>query len=271
MERMSVAYWCRVTARISDVLRLEPATPFEDAYPPLAAMAGTIQATYHPDGLVKLTISVLAGVDLFKVIDAMAKDSTRTSPLTVEEIGLLRKVASDYRTVLEAELESLDAYYVAPKAAFSTKALTDNADVGLGVPAEMLARLPAEAKLDIQQGGRCLAFELPTAVGFHVARATESVILAYMGAIACPVPKESQRNWGNYIKSLREHGASEKIAQHLEQIKDLYRNPLVHPEVTLSMPEAIALWSICTGVVVSMLVEMQRVGSAVVIPEESGK
>jgi hypothetical protein len=37
------------------------------------------------------------------------------------------------------------------------------------------------------------------------------------------------RNWGAYLHNLKKHGSADKKVLHtLEQIKDLYRNPILH-------------------------------------------
>ncbi len=107
-----------------------------------------------------------------------------------------------------------------------------------------------------------MAFDLPTAAGFHIARATESVITKAMGAFGCPQPKESQRNWGVYIKALEDAGASATLVHHLRQLKDLHRNPLIHPEVTLTQLEAQQLWSMCTSAMIAMITEIDSHGAS---------
>ncbi len=90
-----------------------------------------------------------------------------------------------------------------------------------------------------------------------MARATEAVIKKQMAAMGCPVPLLSQRNWGNYIKALKEAGANEKVVHCLEQIKTLHRNPLIHPDVTLTMPEALSLWAICASAIQAVVADIE--------------
>jgi len=78
-----------------------------------------------------------------------------------------------------------------------------------------------------------------------------------MVACACPEPKESQRNWGYYIRALTEKKADRKVIAHLEQIKDLHRNPLIHPEVHLQLAEAVTLFAICTSAIHAMVADME--------------
>ncbi len=112
---------------------------------------------------------------------------------------------------------------------------------------------------DIKEAGRCLAFDLPTACGFHIFRALETVVLMYFPVLYIPYPDEKRRNLGTYILLLRganqygnkdaqknlicREGAlkvNNKITGMLTHLKDVYRNPLIHPEVTLTDDEAVS-------------------------------
>ena len=109
---------------------------------------------------------------------------------------------------------------------------------------------------DIKAGARCLAFELYTASGFHFHRANESVVLSYMKF------KKAQpevRNLGEYIKALREAGAPEKITSCLANLAKLHRNPLMHPEDSISsLHEAIALLNSVHTAIAEMMKEIDN-------------
>jgi hypothetical protein len=91
------------------------------------------------------------------------------------------------------------------------------------------AEFTDDEKYDINQGAKCLAFEVPTAAAFHLMRATESVIQRYYGEVVGKLPPKKSRNWGAYIANLRRCGAEPKIISALEDMKELYRNPIIHP------------------------------------------
>jgi hypothetical protein len=78
-----------------------------------------------------------------------------------------------------------------------------------------------------------------------------------MAVYGCPELKESQRNWGRYITLLRERFAPEKVLHHLEQMKDLHRNPLIHPDTTLTSVQAMGLWAIAGSVIQAMVSDME--------------
>lgn len=251
MIRINIAYWSRTATAFHDLLTIKAGESLNDIVNRVVVAYGAVLGNHGEHAVIRLTTSKQAATDLKNKLDELFKDLSRSEPLTDQEVDSIHRAVTTYRGILEAELETIDAYYVKQKGIYSTPYLIDAAEQVL--PLELVVLLPKEAREDLQSSGRCLAFELPTAAGFHVARATETVIRLYMAAMKCPDPKESQRNWGQYIDLLTKAHADEKIVHHIKQIKDLHRNPLIHPEVTLSMAEALVLWTLCTGLIFSMM------------------
>ena len=66
------------------------------------------------------------------------------------------------------------------------------------------------------------------------------------------------RNWSAYIKTLRECGADEKVVLILDQIKDLHRNPIIHPEQRLTNDEALSLIGIMDSAVTAIIADMKQ-------------
>jgi hypothetical protein len=190
---------------------------------------------------------------LQEIIDAHAVSPE--SQLVSEQVSRFNAALFAFHAAIQLELGRAPIFYVTSKGVYETRRLISDA---AAVFEGYRDRLPEEAIADTNQAGRCLAFELPTAAGFHIARATEATIKKYMDAYGCTPFKESQRNWGQYIKALEEKGANAKITQHLTQLKDLHRNPVTHPEVTLTMPEAIQLWALCTSAMQAMVGDIEK-------------
>jgi len=92
-----------------------------------------------------------------------------------------------------------------------------------------------EAIPDVKEGARCLAYGLPTAAGFHVFRAVESVLRKYHAHVTEGKAPQNMRNMGVYIKSLETSGKGDpKVIAALKQMKDLHRNPVSHPEAPVT-------------------------------------
>src|SRR5262249_2774114 len=134
-------------------------------------------------------------------------------------------------------------------------------------PDDLVPKVPS-AQLDVEQGARCLAFELPTAAGFHFHRANESVLHVYYDAVTCGKPRPSGRNIGDYLAELKKHNAGDPIVWScLKDLKDMHRNPLIHPEHTLeNIDEAIALLGQIHSVIVHMLRAIPALPTASAIP-----
>ncbi len=168
----------------------------------------------------------------------------------------IRQGAKEFETVLEAELQSLDTYLVSQKGTHSTPDLIERAEIMF--PTAIRNRLPPQAIIDIRHAGRCLALDNPTASGFHILRAVESVMGVYFKLVTGnPLPTR-MRNWGVYIKTLRKHPAhSDKVVTFLDHIRDSYRNPILHPEISLEEDEAEALLGAAATAIRMLVLEIQ--------------
>jgi hypothetical protein len=129
------------------------------------------------------------------------------------------------------------------------------------LPATVLKVVPEEALKELDEAGRCLLFDNATAVGFHLFRATETVIREYYRMIVGSVPAKKSRNWGSYIHGLKVKNASAKVVGYLDHIREQYRNPVLHPEVTLTSEEAQILFGVCISAVSMMALEMKAAPS----------
>lgn len=110
-----------------------------------------------------------------------------------------------------------------------------------------------EVASDIDEAGRCWLFDTYTAVGFHLMRATEAVIRKYYKAATGIEPKTKFRNWGAYIANLEKcPPADQNIVRFLKQIKDSYRNPILHPDQNLSSEDAQVLVGVCVSAICMM-------------------
>jgi hypothetical protein len=154
--------------------------------------------------------------------------------------------------VLNTELGQLDTYFVSRTGIYSTPELIERADEQFAP--NIRERFPESTRLDIRQAGRCLAFELPTAAGFHIMRATESILREYYDIYVGKKPKT--RNWGRYIADLKRTKANPKTVAVIDQIRDLHRNPTIHPETVLSSSEALILFGIAQSAIIAMMEDM---------------
>jgi len=85
--------------------------------------------------------------------------------------------------------------------------------------------------------------------------ANESILHRYYDAVTAGKARPSGRNIGDYLAELRKYSAGDpKVLSALKDLKDLHRNPLIHPEDSLEdIDEAIALVNAIHSVAVHML------------------
>jgi hypothetical protein len=171
------------------------------------------------------------------------------SPWLISEI---REAAIEFETVLRTECQLMDTYFVSKKGVYSTKDLVENAHNHIPEPSR--SSLPDQAKLDFDQAGKCMAFDVPTAAAFHLLRATEAVIRKYYDLVV-PGPKKAStrmRNWGVYIKLLKDHGGDANVISLIDHMRDVYRNPVTHPEENYTDESIQVLFGLCISAVVML-------------------
>jgi hypothetical protein len=177
--------------------------------------------------------------------------------------------AKNLETVLSEELQTLSSYYASQKGIYSISDLIDQAEK-MFFPS-MLEKFGESVVQDIKQGGRCLAFDIPTACGFHMLRATEAVLHEYYISVCKPESKDKLSGWSAYISVLfklsEEANVEPDIKAHvkkvialLQQIKDQDRNLIMHPEVVLTADEAFVLFEITKGIIMAMSDRLPKVG-----------
>jgi hypothetical protein len=156
----------------------------------------------------------------------------------------------------EHESRRLAVFAVTSKGDKDIRILIENAEAKF--PKELLAVMPAKSIADIQEAGRCLAFERATACAFHICRATEALMLAYYEHLAgSPWPPPPMRkDWTNYNNQLKAKGAPDRITTRLEEIGRMDRNAYAHPDLTVALDEAPIVYELCTGVMFLIAKEM---------------
>ncbi len=188
------------------------------------------------------------------LLDEIKKHLPLTAPVTGDARTRIVGLARNFAAVVSNEIQKLPIFFVAPKGLYRTSDLIEHSEQLL--PVKLRDALPPQAEYDLKQAGRCLAFEAPTAVGYHLMRATEAVILKYYERLAKMPWPHPQRDWGRYITELKALGAPSKVTDALDQTRKNHRNPLLHPEDNLDLDEAIGLFGVVQGVLSLLLQEI---------------
>jgi hypothetical protein len=173
---------------------------------------------------------------------------------TKDKVQAIKTTLKEFETVFSAELPSLATYFVDQKGIYSTKDLIERAE-NMFSETVRVAMNPQTVE-DIRQAGRSIAFDLPTASGFHSLRAIESILRLYYSNILKKSP--TKRDWGTYIEDLKKGGADQDILSAIDQIRSLHRNPLIHPEDNLTVDQAVALLALAQGAILGMITDIEK-------------
>ena len=179
------------------------------------------------------------------------------------EIHRLWGAVEDFGVVLESESrDDLRIFAVMPKGIYDTAKLVDHAEDILGERA--LSELPEGIGDDVNLAGRCLAFELWTATGFHAMRAVNAISRRYH-QVATKDPPLDAAPLDEIIAKLEkrlqeEEGAKVSdsplglIIATLLRLNKVYCIPVMHPKMTLTSETARQIFELATGVI-SMICE----------------
>jgi hypothetical protein len=174
----------------------------------------------------------------------------------LEEIG-------KFETVFAEELREEATYRVPSRGIFSIPKLVDSAHESF--PKDLLPYLSDKARGEWCAAGRCLAFNLLSASGFHVARAVESVMQDYYQHFVGKDPTKL-KTWHEYISDIEPKATddkadlvnpSKKTVTELKQMKDDYRNPIMHPRIVLDEADARMLFANGEAAIIAMALEMK--------------
>src|ERR1022692_4005513 len=127
-----------------------------------------------------LRATVLPGHALVQAIKKLTTEPDKERALDFFDSYSLRNSLKEFETVLTAEMNVSDTYFVTKKRGYDTPDLINNAEVLF--PQDLLLKVP-ECRDDIRQAGKCIAFELGTAAGFHIMRANELVLRRYWDVV----------------------------------------------------------------------------------------
>lgn len=239
--------WYQARTELESILASRPLSVSVDAAKRLHAAITVFVPEKWEDAVAAVKPAVMVGT-------AVAVEQ----PLASWETYPIRIAAKDFETVLAAECQVFDTYFVSKKGVYSTADLVEHAHHHIPEPTRN--QLPDQTKADFDQAGKCIAFDLATAGAFHLLRGTEAVLREYYEGVVPGAKKApaKMRNWGVYIKLLNEHGAETKVTSLLTHLKDAYRNPVLHPEENYTDERVQVLFGVCVSAIVMMVEEINK-------------
>lgn len=194
--------------------------------------------------------------ELFK-----AMEDNRNDTLTLEDHWKLIELRTSFEEELDHEVRIVNVFAIPDRDNYSITGLIDHGENVL--PEGVRQAVTSFVRNEFHEAGKCIAFSLPTAAGIHLLRAVESVLRQYYDVISggTPRPKKGNRRGGAmsfYINEVERLGADPKAISALNQIKDLHRNPNMHPEDVMDMDEAIFLLGVVKSAIGWMVSDMKK-------------
>ena len=260
MQRLNAGYFYQLGWQVHQLAEFYPETKRQDSLWKLMA-ARNILELFANEPLIPARLSKQAALNLVQAIEEFFPSEAPWPSDMDAEIGHqiinVGERLREFENILAAELVQIETFVTAQKGIFDTKRLVEDAEHMFSE--EVRLWLSDQAIVDIRQAGRCLAFELSTAAGFHLARAVEDAIRKYYATIAgTPYDTRTQsRSWAKYISALKSKGADEKVLSALDQMRDLHRNPISHPDTNLETDDAMMLVGLAQSAIVAMVIDSQ--------------
>jgi len=187
----------------------------------------------------------------------------RSKTIDENDIHTIDYLVVAFESSLHDELQRLHTYMVNPVGAYSFDRLIAEAERAF--PENLRSTLiPQQASIDFRSAGACLAFALPTACGFHAFRAADVMIRAYYAHFVGTTPAKGPRDWGGYIRALRDAISNNpakkpnpRTVALLDCIREMDRNPVIHPELDLDIEMALATFDLCKNAITLMAIDIR--------------
>ncbi len=257
MIRVSVPYLISASHRLDAIAKLSTASvKLQQIQAVLSNVEATLVGLYGTDSLYKshLRVSFVPARILYEKVRSINARQGPEAEVTEQEIVEMKALHTQFSHVISSDFEALDVYLITQKEPYNIFSLLTGGEKLF--PDDLVIKVP-DALFDAQQAAKCLAFELPTACGFHVFRVMESVLRRYYDVATGGKAPPKVRNIAVYINAMTQAGrGNSKILAALKQVSDLHRNPLIHPDAVLTMDEALAVIGIARSATTLMLREI---------------
>lgn len=173
-------------------------------------------------------------------------------------LSIYSRNLKNFEIIFATEMREAATYFISQRGIYHTPSLVDYADNAF--PDAVRSYIPDKCKEDWKAAGKCLAFSLYSACGFHVTRAVESMLEKYYQIICEKKSDKTLPGWQAYIDELRKSTGSlrpsSKTLAEIEQMKDDYRNPIAHPRVYLSETDARMLFDNGESLIIAIASEI---------------
>ena len=177
-------------------------------------------------------------------------------PLGKFAVSRMKQSVRDFQTILIRECPTLPVFFIPQKGLHRTADLIDRGE--LDFPEALRKSIPSQAIDEIRQGGKAFALDMFTAFAFHAMRAAEIVMLVLLRDYYNQTLKESDRNWGNYIRVIKDNGGDPELVRYLNEMARIERNEGIHPTKLLNEEEADMRYTVAKGAIMAMIRDLKN-------------
>jgi hypothetical protein len=284
MERIDLYSFYQIANGIHPLAELsERELPAAALFFPLVNARGSLTILLGPDAPVKIELSRQAAHDLLNsmsIIEAkyfrdQNGDFSFPDAATIAgqwEVHGLKENLKTFEAVFRAEMQNSATYRVPKRGIYNIGDLVDRAAEAFS---DTLRPHIGKVALDeYQQAGRCYAFGLYTASGYHSCRAAEGVLRAYYRMFTGK-SDSGDETWGQLLNALTGENSGKKDAKpkealapvktldQIRHLKDFNRNPISHLRSVLEEKDADELLSRAKVVIMAMASDMMEKREAV--------
>jgi len=174
----------------------------------------------------------------------------------------MKMLLEKFEQEFEHDSREINIFSVPNRCAYSTTLLIDEGESLL--PPSARDAVTDYVRNEFHEAGKCLAFNVSTAAGFHLARGVESALRNYYDVLSARKPRPKTKSGKDcpmvrYIDEVQ-GWADPKVIATLRQFADLHRNPINHPEAVLTDDEAITLVGITVSCITGMVNDVKSKG-----------
>jgi hypothetical protein len=272
MLRIDLSYFYRLGLSFDALRRVQTEVPLTDVWFQLfnaeQDVRSLLGASHAFLGLLRSTYP--SANKLLSLLDATTRRENLEDNFSAVEKAKIIGALDDFQSILTGELAVADAYFVVEKKGFNTIRLVSEGEVIF--PKDIPEKVP-EAVQDLREAAKCIAFELPMAAAFHIFRALEAVLRRYWHIVSGD-NSSKRHSIESYIRRFKKDNCADpKIVSALEQLTNLHRNPLIHPQESVDLEEAMSIFGIAQSVMRAMVAKLplvERPSEAVALIEGAG-
>jgi hypothetical protein len=270
VQKLDLWWLVRVGVYVGNVAELPPGTTVTSGYR-IAEHARMALRTIADRPEIPLPKSRSVAGSLLRDLETTFRPPEHEiSSAVLDAIG--RKVNQLF-SMMQADLVDIDAFQVQPLAIYDTRALLTRAEGNLGNAAQ--EALAPSTRTDLRSAGSCLAFHQFTAAGFHCLRAVETEARRYY-TVVTEKPAGPELSFGKVASYLRDqftfaenawakagtvgarhHDQLGMIGLLLVRINGMFRNPIMHPEMTLDGDRALEVFGLVCRVISAIAEDIQ--------------